>query len=82
MGRPPAMNEAQAAIMEPVLGRGHVGAMSPAMGFLAAQCLTLGLAQMIVSRLLGAVTPDAERLAYELTGVLGEGLVPATPHTA
>jgi hypothetical protein len=41
-----------------------------------AQALTLGLAQMMVDGLLGTITPDAAAaLAWEVTGVLGAGLV-------
>jgi AcrR family transcriptional regulator len=77
-----AAGAAQAAAMEPILGQHRTGTVSPvlaqrAAGFLAAQCLTVGLAHMITSGLLGPVSPDdAERLAHELTGVLGEGLLP------
>jgi hypothetical protein len=40
-----------------------------------AQALTYGLARMITDGLLGPVSADeAERLAHEVTGVLGEGL--------
>lgn len=73
-------NEAQQALMEPVLGRHHQGLVSTELarrsaGMLAAQALTYGLARMITDGLLGDVSADdAERLAHELTGVLGEGL--------
>ena len=73
-------NQAQQALMEPVLGRRHRGAVSRELaersaGMLAAQALTYGLARMITDGLLGAVSADAaERLAHEVTGVLGEGL--------
>ncbi|MCG5055431.1 MAG: TetR/AcrR family transcriptional regulator [Myxococcales bacterium] len=69
------------ALMEPILGRRHRGQASAELakrsaGVLAAQALTYGLARMIVDGLLGEVNAaDAERLAYELTGVLGEGLI-------
>ena len=66
--------------MEAVLGRRHQGTASPALarrsaGVLAAQALTYGLTKMVVDGLLGPLTPSqAETLAFELTGVLGEGL--------
>lgn len=69
------------AVMDPVLGRHQQGVASAAVarrsaGMLAAQALTYGLARMITDGLLGDVSADdAERLAVELTGVLGEGLV-------
>jgi|GEM_PF-557921 len=71
---------AQQALMDPVLGRHHQGPISTELtrrsaGMLAAQALTYGLARMITDGLLGDVSADdAERLAQELTGVLGEGL--------
>lgn len=77
-----AQTAQQAAIMEPILGLSSRGTVSPelakrAAGLLAAQCLTFGLAHMVRAGLLGDVSPaDAERLAHELTGVLGEGLIP------
>jgi AcrR family transcriptional regulator len=73
-------NEAQQALMEPVLGRHQQGLVSAELaqrsaGMLAAQALTYGLARMITDGLLGDVSADdAERLAHEVTGVLGEGL--------
>ncbi len=49
-------------------------------GTLAAQALVYGLARLLVDGLLPPVTPEeAERLTYELTGVLGEGLEPRGP---
>ena len=42
---------------------------------LAGQALVYGLARMITDGLLGDISADqAERLAYEITGVLGVGL--------
>jgi AcrR family transcriptional regulator len=76
-----AVTASQQALMEPVLGRRHRGEASRALarrsaGLLAAQALTHGLSRMLTDGLLGDVTPDdAERLARELTGVLGEGLL-------
>jgi AcrR family transcriptional regulator len=73
-------NQAQQALMEPVLGRRNRGAASRELaqrsaGMLAAQALTYGLARMITDGWLGPVSADeAERLAHEVTGVLGEGL--------
>jgi AcrR family transcriptional regulator len=66
--------------MDDVLGRDHQGVSSPALasrsaGMLAAQALTYGLARMITDGLLGDLSPEeAERLTYEITGVLGVGL--------
>lgn len=66
--------------MDGVLGKRQGGEVSPLLvrrtaGVLAAQALTFGLARMIVDGLLGDITADqAERLAHEVTGVLGEGL--------
>ncbi|MBX2802704.1 MAG: TetR/AcrR family transcriptional regulator [Myxococcales bacterium] len=63
-----------------VLGTHQPGKASPetlrvSAGVLAAQALVFGLARMIVDGLVGPVTPDqAERLAHEVTGVLGTGL--------
>jgi AcrR family transcriptional regulator len=74
------LDAASEASMEPVLGRYQAGQASPELvqrsaGLLAAQALTFGLARMIVDGLLGPVSADeAERLAWEVTGVLGEGL--------
>lgn len=71
----------QRAAMEPVLSAGHDSTVSRVLaqrsaGLLAAQALTLGLAQMMVDGLLGTITPDAAAaLAWEVTGVLGAGLV-------
>jgi AcrR family transcriptional regulator len=76
------MAAASEAEMDPILGRGQAGVDSPQLvrrsaGLLAAQALTFGLARMIVDGLLGPVTPEeAERLAWEVTQVLGEGLAP------
>lgn len=77
-----ALDAAQRALMDPILGRHHAGQASAELarrsaGLLAAQALTYGLARMITDGLLGEVTPDeAWTLADELTGVLGEGLLP------
>ncbi len=66
--------------MDLILGKRRGGEATPALvrrtaGVLAAQALTFGLARMLVEGLLGDITPEqAERLAYEVTGVLGEGL--------
>lgn len=66
--------------MDLILGKRQAGKDTPALvrrtaGVLAAQALTYGLARMLVEGLLGDITPEqAERLAYEVTGVLGEGL--------
>ncbi|PCC70535.1 transcriptional regulator, TetR family [Nannocystis exedens] len=66
--------------MDEVLGRAHQGVSSPALvarsaGLLAAQALTYGLARMITDGLLGDLSAEeAERLTYEITGVLGVGL--------
>ncbi|MCU0700161.1 MAG: TetR/AcrR family transcriptional regulator [Myxococcaceae bacterium] len=75
------LSASQQSLMEPILGRQHRGHASRSVarrsaGFLAAQALTYGLARMLVDGLLGEVSADdAERLAIELTGVLGEGLL-------
>lgn len=75
-----AMSAAQEARMEPALGARHRGSTTrriaaKSAGLLAAQALTYGLARMITDGHLGVVSPDdAEALAIELTGVLGEGL--------
>jgi hypothetical protein len=77
-----ALDEQQRAAMDPVLGRSHSGRVSVEVarrsaGLLAAQALTFGLVHMLVAGLLGEVDPDtAAALAEELTGVLGEGLIP------
>lgn len=74
------MNAASQAEMEAVLGRTQ-GTAAPAVarrsaGLLAAQALTYGLARMVVDGLLGDIAPEeAERLAWEVTDVLGRGLV-------
>jgi hypothetical protein len=74
-----ALDDAQRGAMEPVLGRHHAGQASVELarrsaGLLAAQAMTLGLAQMIVDGLLGDVDPEsAARLAHEVTEVLGVG---------
>ena len=66
--------------LDAVLGRHSKGASSPELvyrsaGMLAAQALTFGLARMITDGLLGEINAkQAERLAYEVTGVLGTGL--------
>jgi AcrR family transcriptional regulator len=79
----PRLQEMSAAFettLDAVLGRRHKGASSPELvfrsaGMLAAQALTYGLARMITDGLLGEITASqAERLAYEITGVLGVGL--------
>lgn len=75
------MNAASQAEMEVVLG-GRAGVAAPEVarrsaGLLAAQALTYGLARMLVDGLLGEISPaDAERLAWEVTDVLGSGLDP------
>lgn len=75
-----ALHEARSRVMEQVLGRNHPGEASPEVvqrsaGMLAGQALVYGLACMITDGSLGPITPDeAERLAYEVTGVLGRGL--------
>ncbi|MCU0700162.1 MAG: hypothetical protein MUC96_26940 [Myxococcaceae bacterium] len=63
--------------MEPILGRQHRGHASRSVArLLAAQMLTHGLARLLLDGPLGEVSADdAERLAIELTGVLGEGLL-------
>jgi len=77
-----ALTTSQEALMEPILGRQHRGRASAALakksaGLLAAQALTYGLARMIADGLLGDIDgDDAALLAVELTGVLGEGLLP------
>jgi len=74
------MSDASQTAMDEVLARCHKGEQSPALvsrsaGMLAAQALTYGLARMITDGLLGDIGPDeAERLTYEITGVLGVGL--------
>ncbi|RKH46138.1 TetR/AcrR family transcriptional regulator [Corallococcus sicarius] len=66
--------------MDLILGKRRGGDATPTLvrrtaGVLAAQALTFGLARMIVEGLLGDITAEqAERLAHEVTGVLGEGL--------
>jgi AcrR family transcriptional regulator len=76
-----ALSASQTSWMEPILSRHHRGAVSPAVarrsaGMLAGQALTYGLSRMMLDGLLGKVSPaDAERLARELTGVLGQGLL-------
>jgi AcrR family transcriptional regulator len=66
--------------LDAVLGRRHKGASSRELvfrsaGMLAGQALIYGLARMITDGLLGDVSADqAERLACEITGVLGVGL--------
>lgn len=75
------LGASQESLMEPILGRRHRGQASRALarksaGLLAAQALTSGLTLMLAEGLLGDVSPDdAEQLARELTGVLGEGLL-------
>ncbi|MDC3962468.1 TetR/AcrR family transcriptional regulator [Polyangium jinanense] len=74
------MAAASQKTMDDVLGRDHQGVSSPALvsrsaGMLAAQALTYGLARMITDGLLGDLSAEeAERLTYEITGVLGVGL--------
>jgi hypothetical protein len=76
-----ALAASQEALMEPILGRHHGGRVSRSVarrsaGLLAAQAMTYGLARMVTEGLLGEVSADdAEVLARELTGVLGEGLL-------
>lgn len=66
--------------LDAVLGRHRRGAKSQEMvrrsaGLLAAQALTYGLARMITDGLLGDIdAKQAERLAFEVTEVLGTGL--------
>jgi AcrR family transcriptional regulator len=80
-----ALSASQQELMDPILGRVHQGEVSRdivkrSAGMLAAQALTYGLARMIMDGLLGPVSADeAERLAVELTGVLGEGLIEREP---
>ncbi len=74
------MSVTSARTLDAVLGRFHKGSSSPDLAFrsaglLAAQAMTYGLARMITDGLLGHVdADDAERLAYEITDVLGVGL--------
>lgn len=79
----PQLQEVSAASeksLDAVLGRRHKGAsirelVSRSAGMLAGQALIYGLARMITDGLLGDVSAEqAERLAYEITGVLGVGL--------
>lgn len=66
--------------LDAILGRGRTGVSTSSLvrrtaGGLAAQALVYGLAKMISDGVLGELTPEqAERLAWEATGVLGEGL--------
>lgn len=66
--------------LDAVLGRHRRGAKSQELvrrsaGLLAAQALTYGLARMITDGLLGEIdAKQAERLAFEVTEVLGNGL--------
>ncbi len=66
--------------LDAVLGRHRRGSKSPEIvrrsaGLLAAQALTYGLARMITDGLLGDIdAQQAERLAFEVTDVLGTGL--------
>ncbi len=66
--------------LDAVLGRHRRGSKSPEIvrrsaGLLAAQALTYGLARMITDGLLGDIdAKQAERLAFEVTEVLGTGL--------
>ncbi len=74
------ISAASDATLDAVLGRRRKGASSPdivfrSAGMLAAQALAYGLARMITDGLLGNISPaQAERLAHEVTGVLGVGL--------
>ena len=79
----PSLQQVSAASeksLDAVLGRRHKGASSRKLvfrsaGMLAGQALIYGLARMITDGLLGDISADqAERLAYEITGVLGVGL--------
>lgn len=75
-----ALDDAQRAAMEPVLGQHHAGAATTRIarrsaGLLAAQAMTYGLAQMLVDGVLGEVDGEAAAtLAQEVTEVLGVGL--------
>ena len=66
--------------LDVVLGRHHAGNASRRIalrsaGMPAGQALIYGLARMITDGLLGDISADqAERLAYEITGVRGVGL--------
>ncbi len=66
--------------LDAVLGRHRRGVRAPEIvrrsaGLLAAQALTYGLARMITDGLLGDIdAKQAERLAFEVTDVLGTGL--------
>lgn len=72
--------EAFQSQLDGVLGARQVGEVAPEMarrtaGALAGMALLGGLAKMLVDGALGERTPEeAERLAWEVTGVLGEGL--------
>jgi len=71
---------ANTVVMDAILGRHQDGKVSRVLaqrsaGMLAAQALTYGLARLIVDGHLGRVDADgAEKLAWEITGVLGAGL--------
>jgi AcrR family transcriptional regulator len=79
----PRLQQVSAALeksLDVVLGRHHAGNASRRIalrsaGMLAGQALIYGLARMIIDGQLGDISADqAERLAYEITGVLGVGL--------
>jgi len=83
----PFLQEASAAsdqMLDAVLGRirgaGSTRIARRSAGQLAAQALTYGLARMITDGLLGEIdAEEAERLAYEVTGVLGTGVAANAP---
>jgi AcrR family transcriptional regulator len=63
------------AVLGRVKGTGAARVVRRSAGLLAAQALTYGLARMITDGLLGEIDADqAERLAYEVTGVLRTGV--------
>lgn len=75
-----AANAAFQQRMDVVLGGERIGEVAPELlrrtaGALAGQALAYGLARMVVGGVLGDLSPDqVERLAWEVTGVLGTGL--------
>ena len=63
------------SVLGRVKGTGSSRIVRRSAGLLAAQALTYGLARMITDGLLGRIDAEqAERLAYEVTGVLGTGV--------
>jgi len=74
------LSDAYRQQLDAVVGHGDASTATPALArrtaaALAAQALVYGLAKMIVQGTLGDIGPDdAERLAQEVTGVLGSGL--------